>query len=416
MQGKSWLPYLLLGFVTVAAFASAAGNQFTNWDDPAYITEYRLIRGLSWDRVVAAFSNFHVENYNPLHIVSYMVDYELWGLEPRGYVLANVVLHLAAGLLVWKVLLTLSGDRTVAGVGAVVFLVHPTRCESVVWLSERKDVLCAFFTMLTVWCNLGWSETNRREDNGTQPRNHWPLYVATVAAFVVALLSKSQVVTLPLVFVDLDIYRRRTGRGVVLDKIPLFALSAVFSIVTLQAHGGRAETVLGAGGLGELHFLRPLFALPYYAMNLVWPVGSSPVYRYDDSAPFVALVGALLLGLAVWGMIRSYRRRRVFFAGTWWFFSLLLPVSGLVSNQVLVADRYLYLAVIGLAWIAGDLLSKVSSAAARRGVLAAVSVVFACLTASYSAVWKDSASLWTRVLEGTPDTPVAQANLRMHYL
>src|SRR6185436_20451955 len=174
--------------ITLAAFRGGFLNDFTNWDDPGYITENRLIRGLSWERIAAAFSRFHLQNYAPLQLISYMVDHTIWGLRPAGFFLQNLLLHLASGLLVWRIFSSLGGGGTGAALAGVVFLVHPTRCESVAWLSERKDVLSGFFALASLALYLRWARPGTEAANRLDPR-----YAGSLALFLLALLSKSQV-------------------------------------------------------------------------------------------------------------------------------------------------------------------------------------------------------------------------------
>lgn len=417
MKYKAWVPYLLLAALTLAAFWKGFLNDFTNWDDPAYITENRLIRGLSWERVAAAFSGFYLQNYNPLHLLSYMVDYSLWGLRPEGFFLFNLLLHLASGVLIWRIFSALSGAGTGAALASVVFLVHPTRCESVVWLSERKDVLSGFFALASLWLYLGWA---RQEPEAGKPSRS--RYAASVALFLLALLSKSQVVTLPLASFALALYLRRNPRRAALDQLPFLALSAVFSVVALSAHAPESGEVLDYQPVGILSALRPLAALPQYLVHLLLPFGLSPYYGAGATGsgamalPLGVLAGGAILGAAAWGMARSASRERVFLAGAAWFAALLLPVSGVVTNQVLVADRYLYLPAAGLAWIAGDCLSRALPQYARHALLAAAAGLMAWATSGYGEVWRGAESLWLRVLSSQPDCALAQANLGTYRL
>ncbi len=197
---------LLLVLLALAAFSTAFGNGFTNWDDPDYITENRLVWGLSPDRVAAAFTSFHLYNYNPLHLVSYMVDHLLWGLDPRGYLFTNLLMHAGAGILVREILRRLGAREGVALLVAAVFLIHPTRCESVVWLSERKDVLSGLLAMASVLCFV----THLSRRGPTTPS--WSFSAGAFTFFVAALLAKSQVVTLPAALWAIAIYRGRDWR------------------------------------------------------------------------------------------------------------------------------------------------------------------------------------------------------------
>ncbi len=441
-------PCLLLTLLTFAAFAPAIRNGFTNWDDPDYITEDRLIRAVSVERVVHAFTRFHFVNYNPLQTVSYMLDHAVWGLDARGFLATNVALHLLAGLMVWKILLSLSGSRWIAAAAAGLFLLHPTRCESVVWLSERKDVLSGVFAMAAVWIHLrrvhaspaaaetasqgaqqvGLQVAHQAAQQAAQeaaqeaaPRRSGFLYAASLAAFLLALLSKSQVVPLPLVLWAIDLHLRRPWRRSLTEMAPFLTLSAAFSAVTLAARQGEETEILASTSLGQFDPTRPLAALAVYARNLLFPFALSPLYRSHLSPGEGWALGlsglALLLALLV-AMARSWRRERIVWAGGAWFLLLLLPVSGIVPNQIQAADRYLYLPAIGLAWPLAHFVRRVLSGrpAGAKGALLLAAGLAVVLTAGYSTVWRDPEALWGRVFERFPDAPAAQANLGMHFL
>jgi tetratricopeptide (TPR) repeat protein len=408
--------YAALAALVFAAFASAFGNGFTNWDDPAYITENRLVWGLSWERIGAAFTSFQVSNYNPLHIVSYMLDHALWGLEPRGFLLTNLLLHAISGCLAWALVRELSGKAAVAWFAAIVFLVHPTRCESVVWLSERKDVLSGAFALAAALLYARGLAGARRRGALDAWMARGP-YFAALGFFLLALLSKSQSVTLPLALGGLSLIFRRSWRVSIVEQAPFLALSALFSWITLQAQASGAPAA-GAGAAG-LSLVRPLAALSEYALHLAAPLGLSPYYQDDrpgwaDLARWLPGLALLAAGLAL--AVCSYRRQRIAFAGVVWFAALLLPVSGVMPNLVLVADRYLYLPILGLAWAAGEALARVPARALLPGAAAAAACACGALSFEYAAAWKDSESLWRRVLERRPGCDLALSSLGVHCL
>jgi tetratricopeptide (TPR) repeat protein len=402
--------------LTVVAFSQAFGNGFTNWDDPDYITRNRLVHGFSLERLLWAFTHFHLYNYNPLHLVSYMVDFSLWDLDPRGYLLTSLCFHIGAGLLVLEVLLRLTGKPLVATLGAICFLVHPTRCESVVWLSERKDVLSGFFAVLSLWFYVRWQERDAERPVAVS-RSHWAWYCAALGAFLCALLSKSQLVTLPLVLMALDVFRRRISwSALVIEKLPFLALSAIFTVVTLAAHAGIAVPTGDSAVESSLSLTRPLGALPHYVLHCLVPLGLSPYYDLLDFSSLEILLGGVVLVALVVGSVVSLKGRRVFFMSSCWFGFFLLPVIGVVANTILIADRYLYLALIGPAWVVGDVLARYVRPVRLRVGIALVALVLSGLTWGYSERWRDSETLWAGVVDRYPDCSVAQANLGMHLL
>ncbi len=399
---------LILAGLTLFVFREGSTHEFTNWDDWKYIVENPLIRGFSLDRVWTAFTRFHVFNYNPLHLVSYMVDYEIWGLQAGGFFLTSLALHVATGFIFYFLALNWLRSGTAALLVAALFLVHPTRVESVAWLSERKDVLSGFFGAAAL---LAYAKHLERIPGDGGPSRRWILPVIVWLLFLFALLSKSQLVTLPLVLVAMDLCRRRPLRAAILSKGPLFALSAVFSLLTLWAHAGE-----GSQGISfPESLLVPLAALPRYLLQIVWPTALSPYHDFsprDFHSPAWVGAGLALLALLALTAWRSLRGDRVWFFAVVWFLAFLAPVIGIVRINILLADRYLYLSILG------PLLALASTALAadraRRpmAIAAAVAVsAFAWQTAGYLPVFHDTESLWARVLEVCPGSSMAHSNL-----
>ena len=395
-------PLLLIALV-LAVFHDGTSHQFTNWDDEQYIVNNPLIRGLSLERVWAAFTSFNVYNYNPLHLVSYMVDYEIWGLKAGGFFLTNLILHAATGILVFRLALCWLPSPAAAALVAAVFLVHPTRVESVAWLSERKDVLSGFFgvaAMLAYWRHLG-----------AQGFNRTALLVASWFIFFLALLAKSQLVALPVVLLAMDLrYRRAVGEAI-LSKVPFFVLSVLFCIITVWTHSG--ERVAGISFPGSI--LVPLAAIPRYLAHILWPVGLSPHYEFSGDS-FQGLLpvslGVLTLVFTTVCAYRSYRGERIWLLGVAWFFAFLAPVIGIFQINIYIADRYLYLAIVGplLALAVTLLRTRRHRPAVFVGSVMAIAIC-AVLTTGYTATFRSSEALWSRVLEHNPHSSIGHSNL-----
>ena len=404
----------LLALLGLLAFTSAWGNGVTNWDDPTYFVENRLVHGLSWERISAAFSQFYFSNYNPLHLVSYMVDHELWSLEPRGVLAGNIVLHVAAGLLAYRALRLLGLGRNGAFFAAAVFLVHPTRCESVVWLSERKDVLSGFFAAACVvaHCTALDREAAMHAPTGLA----WRWRALALALFVLGLLSKTQILPLPLALLAVDFFKRRPMSRSTLALAPALALALAAGLVTLKAHAGDDTLEIATKAGTQWSALKPLAAVPHYLLTLTMPTTLSPVYPQPPSLGLRAVAGALLFGLAAVAAIASARRKRGVFAAIAWIVVLSAPVSGVVANPVFAADRYLYLAILGPAALLGHWVERRTPQRAQRPIIAIACLAMAALTAQYAPTWRDSGTLWRRVLRVDPGSSLARSNLGMHEL
>ncbi|MBI4605116.1 MAG: tetratricopeptide repeat protein [Planctomycetes bacterium] len=407
---------LLLAVLGLLVFRDGFQHEFTNWDDPQYIVENPLIRGLSAGRVWAAFTGFHVFNYNPLHIVSYMVDHQLWGLQAGGFFLTSLILHVLTGVAAYHLALRWSGSANAALFVAAVFLVHPTRVESVAWLSERKDVLSGLFAMtslLAYWRHLDGA-CSPAPGRGASGATRGP-YLASLALYVLALLSKSQLVSLPLVLLAMDVSRRRPLGPALLSKAPFFAFSAVFCVVTLLGHTGDS---LRDVTLPE-RLLSPLAALAHYLLHLLWPVGLSPYYDATRGFPepaFVAAGAAAFAALSAAAWI-SLHRQRSWFLGIAWLLAFLLPVLGFIRTNVAFADRYLYLAAVGPVAAAAAQLARLPRPRVPIALAGAATIaVLSAITASCVPVFRDSESLWLRVLERSPGASLAHSNLGHHLL
>ncbi|MBE7414444.1 MAG: tetratricopeptide repeat protein [Deltaproteobacteria bacterium] len=404
-------------------YAPSLWNGFVNWDDPVYVLENPYIRSIDGPSVRFMLTSFYSANWHPLTLVSYALDYSLWGKDPFGYHLTNNVLHALntalSALLAFRVA-TLAGVRApliASAVTAALFGLHPIHVESVAWVSERKDLLCALFFLLAALSYMRYALASSRG---------W--YLASLALFTLSLASKPMAVTFPVALLILDFFplgrlKRRPGMAL-LEKAPFFALSAVSSVLTLlaQRSGGAIVPV-------ELYplWLRiagAIRALGFYVFKSVFPSGLAPFYPMPGRGEFfdlyfygaAALVAAMLLI-----SILTLRRSRGFSAAWLYFLITLIPVIGLVQvGSQAAADRYAYLPLLGPFILAGAGLSfLLGTLKARRAayvaVLAAcvcVTVALASLTVRQAGFWRDSLALWNRQLELYPGKLPHVYNLR----
>jgi tetratricopeptide (TPR) repeat protein len=408
IRGRVLAPFLLAA-VTLAVFQAGLEHEFTNWDDVKYITHNPLVHGLSLERVKEAFTRFHLHNYNPLHLVSYMVDHELWGLDASGFFFTSLLLHIAGGILIYFLALHWLGSTWHSFWVASVFLIHPTRVESVAWLSERKDVLSGLFAAASLLLYSRSLDAPSSASSGRQA-----LLAGSFLSFLLALLSKSQVLLLPFVLVAMDACRRRPLGRSLAGKAPFLLLTAIFAAVTIRAHGGDASS----GIVLPDAILDPLAALPRYVAALLAPLHPIPYHDHSAGGFHGALpvaLGAFLVAVAIPAAIASWRRERVVLLGIVWFLAFLAPVLGFVKIRVWFADRYLYLAAVGPAIaIAHALVATRRFRVAATALQAASIALMAALTMSYLPVFRDSETLWSRVLEAHPGSSLAHSNLAAH--
>jgi len=408
------VPAAILVAVTVAVYMRIIGHDFQLfWDDEKYVIANASVKGFSLEHLRNVFTTNYMGNYAPLHIISYMLDYSLWGMKASGFFLTNIVLHALNGLLFYAILIRLGFSRLQASFSAFVFLLHPVQVESVAWISERKNLLAMFFFLAGFISFLSYCKKERGEGKGA--------YLLSLAFFVCAILSKSVAVIFPLVLVLYDICYREKGERSrwQADKIPFFCAAAIMAWVTIQcqlpgempgAGGGRIPY---HGGSPFATFLTMLTVLPRYLQLVFWPTGLSAVYNPPIRTGFdgAVLGGVILVALlAVTGVMIFRRDRRPFF---WYglFFIGLLPVSQIIPIVTLMNDRYLYFPMLGAAAGIGCLVRLIENSGARRvtGVVAAGSVliVLPCLTFARAEVWKNDLTLWSDAATKAPNHYVA---------
>jgi hypothetical protein len=393
-------PGLLLAVLlaaTLAAFLPALRGGLV-WDDEEYVKNNETIRSLSPGSLAKLASAPQVGNYHPLTMVTYALNHAAGGIEPFGYHLVNVLLHVLNVFLVYRLMLDL-GQRTDAALVAAGFWgLHPLRVESVAWISGRKDLLyTAFFLVVLL------AYRRRR-------------YVVSLAAYLGSLLSKGMAVSLALVLPLSDFLDRRPlTRRSVLDKLPYVALALAFGAVAIWAQG-QAQAV-------DVDHGRPLldrvvlagYALTLYLVKTVWPSGLSLFYPYPTppSVPPPAVCWAgfaasiVLVALAVASLRRT---RKIAFGFFFFLATVLFVLQVLPVGNAVAADRYTYLASVGLAYLAGEGFAALRSAAERRGVAVAAAVVLAALSVATFArcgVWRDGVTIWSDVIAKQPSVAIA---------
>ncbi len=376
---------VLLAAATVAAYLPVLGNDFVNYDDDLYILDSPPIgAGLTADGFRWAFTSFQGANWFPLTRLSWMLDADLFGLDARVFHLTSLLLHVAGAVCLLLAFAGLTGALWPSAFVAAVFALHPLHVESVAWAAARKDVLSGLFWALTL---LAYARRARRGPS-------FPRAAALFAALALGLLAKPVLVTLPCVLLLLDLWPlRRLGPGTsgrlrraVVEKLPLFALVAVSSAVTLAAQraGGALQALDRYPLLTRLE--NALNAYPAYVAKAFWPSGLSVFYPHPHGAIpgwRTALSALLLVAVSAW-VIRELRRRPYLAVGWFWFVGTLLPVIGLVQvGQAAMADRYTYVSLTGLAvmlaWGARDALGgrrllRLSAASLALLVLGALAV------------------------------------------
>jgi tetratricopeptide (TPR) repeat protein len=417
---------MLVGVVSCLPFLSSLDNDFTNWDDDKYVTGNPVIRELSWENVKATFGKFYVGTYCPLVILSYALEYSLWGLNPFGYHLTNLLLHVGNSLLVFCFILQLSGQTSVALVTALLFGVHPLHVESVAWVAERKDVLSTLFFLGSLLCYLRY-----QKDRQTR------FYALSLVTLLLSLLAKPMAVTLPFILLLCDYLALRKVSGrVILEKAPFFALSLFFGAImivsqgairTVSQHFGEALDPTRSFAFLD-HLLIACRGLCFYLAKTLVPIHLSAFYPYPYNISlysptfFLPLILLLALATGVW-ISRRYTRTVIF--GNLFFCITLLPVLKIIPiGETAAADRYMYIPSIGLFYLVGLaghrlFVRETRWKRVKRGSLglglSTLLVVFSVLTWQRCNVWQDSETLWRDVLAKYPEVLFAHYNLGNFY-
>jgi len=399
-------------------------------------------QGLAPNSIAWAFTGTRSGNWHPITWVSHMLDCQLWGLVPQWHHLTNLLLHATNSLLLFLVFSRLTRSIWHSAFVAALFALHPLHVESVAWISERKDLLSTLFFILTIWtyANYVWAKGRSPARLGRHTAG-W--YGLSLILFILGLMSKPMLVTLPCVLLLLDYWPlRRTGPSgpgvpshasppsssvtqslptvlpLVLEKLPFFLLSAVSSVVTFLVQRS-------AGAVSAWEAL-PLWArlgnafVAYwsYLLKTLWPLHLSIYYPHPGAWPAGKVLGAILGLLAITVAIsRQWRKRGYLCVGWFWFIGTLVPVIGVVQvGSQSMADRYMYIPSIGLfiiiSWGAGELFARARHAVALKAVTAcAILLAAGILTRIQAGFWQSSEALFSHALAVTGENHLAHFSL-----
>jgi len=406
--------------ITFLVYARVLDCGFIDYDDPDYVTANPHVQnGLTVPGIVWAFSHAHSSNWHPLTWISHMLDCQLWGLNPRGPHLVNVGFHALNALLLFLLLKQMTGAFWRSALVAGLFAWHPLHVESVVWVTERKDVLSTFFGMLALLFYVRYAQ-NKATLN---PQRSTLNYILALLFFAFGLMSKPMLVSWPFVMLLLDWWplerlkvqgSRFKVQSLIWEKIPFFGLAVVSSVVTffVQKSSGAVSSLVQAPLTVRLE--NAAVSCVAYLAKMFWPADLALIYPYRFDLGTGKLILAVLLLAGLTGLVLALARRHRFLATGWgWYLVTLLPVIGLVqAGPQAMADHYTYVPLIGvfiaLVWggaLALERLRQIQMPAAfvAIGILAAC----AAATARQLRFWTDSRTLCEHTLAVTSDNAVA---------
>jgi len=406
----------LLPAIVWIVFGQTLHHEFINLDDPVYVTENAgVLNGFTFKRIAWLFTHAEANFYHPLTMISLMLDHEVFGLWAGGYHLTNVLLHCDSAILLFLVLRRMTGSIWRSAFVAAIFAIHPLRVETVVWVSERKDVLSALFFVLTLLAYARYVRLPKSLVN----------YAMVLAAFAASLMSKPTGVTLPFVLLLIDYWPLGRARSLsdcirwplVQEKIPLILLSFAFSVITFRSQGKAVATLdefsipvrIGNAVLSTMVYLR----------QMVWPTDLAPFYPFHANLLSVGEIAfaAVALVLLSTGAFLLSRERPYLIVGWLWYLGMLVPMSGLVQISTFAhADRFTYLPQIGIYILTTWGIVEMCAAWHRARIVLAGAAAGAVLILSVSAhrqtaLWQNSEALWRHTLASTSGNPLAHNNL-----
>lgn len=387
-------------FLTFLAFWPSLNNGLIFWDDPEYILNNPYTKSFNLREI---FSAYYMGNYHPLTLLSYAIEYKLFGMNIFMFHLDNLLLHMANTFLVFIFVFRLfkTNNFYIAPIAAILFGIHPMHVESVAWLSERKDVLHAFFYLLALLSYLNYLQKEKNT-------------VWLLAAFILtllSLLSKGQAVSLPFIFLLMDYLNNTSEKSMIskkdiISKVPFFILSAVFGYLAIEAQ--KAEGAINYA-VNNSNIFYGFFAVFIYVFKLIIPINLSGFHPYPPSASPIIYFGLLIIPIVIYLTIKTYKKHKVVFFGLMFFLLSIAPMLKFVPvGDAFIAERYTYIPYIGLFIIAGYGFEKLSirfknSVRLLQSAMVLVVLLFSFLTFSYSKVYKDSNRFWANVTKQYPD-------------
>ncbi|MBW1847872.1 MAG: tetratricopeptide repeat protein [Deltaproteobacteria bacterium] len=422
---------IFLIFITLSVFWQLPSHDFVNIDDSVYVTKNPYIKeGLTISSIKWAFTSFHAEFWHPVTWLSYMLDFELFRMSPGGYLVTNLLLHIASTILLFIFLSHATNSVWRSALAAALFSIHPLHVESVAWIAERKDLLSTFFWMLTMLFYARYAK-----------RPNWIRYLAFSAFFLLGLMSKPMLVTLPFVLLLLDFWPLRRfdlfKKGIsekrfnqikvvkaILEKVPLLIISTMFSIIALYAQ----KSGQGLASLEVFPFktriANALISYVSYLGKTFYPIRLTVFYPYEYQLQEWQIIISFLILISITIFAIHFAKRSPYLITGWlWYVGTLVPVIGIVKfgGAFSMADRYTYIPLIGIfiiiVWGAHDILVQINFRKVFISVLTCLFLLILMFTSWVQvSYWKNSITLFSHALHITNNNFLAHKNLGTAYI
>ncbi len=404
---------------TALLYSRSIQNDFTDgWDDQLQVTINQDIRSLSFHNIGKIFTSFYINMYQPLTTLSFAIEYSFVGLNPVLYHCTNILFHLANVVLVFVLISRLSGRNTAGLIGACLFAIHPMHVESVVWITERKDVLYLFFFLLGLIYYLRiltQADSQKDIENAASTKISWKIYAPVYIFFFLSLLAKSAAVVFPIFLILFDYYKKRKITIHVLwEKVPFFIIAVIFGLISLQSQKPGANILFPRiySYLDQFCFI--CYSQAWYLFSFFLPIKLSALHPFpiklNGLLPLKYYLSPLIpVLLTVLCFMRWRFQREIIFGFCFFLSGVILNINIIPVGKAIVAERYSYLSYIGLYFIAACLLDDVFQKKLIKKLkqvrflavpfLVAALLFFALTTYNRISVWQNTISLFTDAVE-----------------
>jgi len=405
---------LIIIVISVLSFSNSIKNNFVNWDDDILVLNNDDIKSLKKDNFSAFFSNYYVGHYHPLTMISYAIDYGIGELKPKVYHIHNLILHILNSILLLLIFFHFFKRIDIALLLVLLFAVHPLKVESVSWISERKDLLYSFYYLGGILSYLYYLKNDRKIK----------YIILCFILFILALLSKTSAVTLPVILLLIDYYYKpKAFLKSILEKIPFFIVSIAFGIFTIYIlkESDAIYDISDKYNFVDRLFL-PFYAIAFYIVKLFVPFDLSASYFFTEKIngllPWYYYASPIVIVIAIFLIKKTKEiRKELIFGFLFFLISIFLFLQILPSGRVIVADRYAYIPYIGLLFIIGKLfLLKTENKKGKKNKRTYISIivifiiVFIFQTRERNKVWQNGETLFTDIINDYPKNSIGYVN------
>ncbi len=398
---------LILLLITALTFIHSLSNGFVDWDDFEYIANNAYLRDLSFNGIIKIFSESYFSNYHPFTTLTYAIEYQLSGLNPKVFHFTNYLLHLINTFLVFELFRHISKKPEIPFISALIFAVHPMHVESVAWISERKDLLYTLFyiTSLIFWIKYIKSDFQKKK-----------YYLLSFLLFLFSLMSKAAAVVLPLILLLFNYFliKKITYKDI-LKIAPFLLLSLVFGIITLLLQQKAISNLNITFSLFN-RILLVVYSVYFYLIKFFVPCNFSTLHIYpkieNDILPLIYYIAPIVILIVIISIffIKKDLKHIVIFGILFFIINLILVLQIIPVGNAIVAERYTYVPYIGLSYIISEIYIRLYELKYKK-IIVAIGIIFVSFlivtTFHQNKVWRDDISLWTKAIESNPDNIIA---------